>query len=310
MTDLARRVDPASGLDILNLESGEGLPLSTRSFIKALNLNLAPNDEMYEGNDAHYLACGASALNLILCALQLAQVSPREILDFGAGAGRVTRWLRAAFPLSSIGACDLRERDVAFVRNQFQAEAWVADAKIEALKAPTTYDLIWVGSLLTHMSAKDCGRFIDKLLSWTNPRGLLIISSQGRTALLPENQSEGYGLHAAAWRDVQAQYAARGFGYADYPNQTGVGVSLTKLTWWSALVERMPNARMILLSEGLLGDHEDVVAIQNVPIDAALHGQYASASQIASDLVSGVNPQQRARASRSLFGRRTRKNED
>jgi len=58
--------------------------------------------------------------------------------------------------------------------------------------------------------------------------------------LLPASHEEGYRLDAEAWSDVQAQYAELGFGYADYRGQPGYGVSLTKLSWWGALVERMP----------------------------------------------------------------------
>ncbi len=284
MTNLAPDIHRSHSSERLkNIGAMERLPVAARPFANFVNPSLAPDDEMYEGSDDHYISCGASALNLIMCALQATQASPRAILDFGAGAGRVTRWLRAAFPSAHIGACDLREQDMAFCRNQFQAETWISGIDIAALAAPNTYDLIWVSSVLTHLSAQNCGRLIDKLLSWTNPGGLLVMSTHGRTALFPENHEEGYTLDADAWSDVQAQYAALGFGYADYPGQSGYGVSLTKLSWWGALVEGMPNARVVLLSEGLLGNHQDVVAVQKMRM--AEQGALSTAEQIACDLV-------------------------
>jgi cyclopropane fatty-acyl-phospholipid synthase-like methyltransferase len=69
------------------------------------------------GGHEHYFAVGKSALNVIQATLVLAGVnSPKTILDFGCGAGRVTRWLRAAFPDAKISACDTREEDLKFVR--------------------------------------------------------------------------------------------------------------------------------------------------------------------------------------------------
>ncbi len=60
-----------------------------------VNLELYSGDAMYAGNDRHYLECGASALQVVLAALQLGRhTTPGSILDFGSGAGRVTRWLR------------------------------------------------------------------------------------------------------------------------------------------------------------------------------------------------------------------------
>jgi hypothetical protein len=286
MTSPPQNPDQPSALKTLKVAGAlAGLPTMTRPFADSLNLNIARDDEMYDGNDAHYLSCGASALNSIFAASQLAEVSPHAILDFGAGAGRVLRWIRAAFPTAHLGATDLREQDMAFCRDQFQAQAWESGVDIAALKAPGSYDVIWVSSVLTHLSAENCGRLVDKLMSWTNPGGLLIMSTHGRTALLPQNHENGYTLEAGDWRDVQNQYAASGFGYADYPDEAGYGVSLTKLSWWGALVERMPCARMVLLSEGMLGAHQDVVAIQKLQA-TDLGGEPHSAEEIARDLVS------------------------
>jgi hypothetical protein len=285
MTNPSQHTDQRSPLRTLKIaDSLAGLPATTRPFTGSLNLTLAPDDEMYDGNDAHYLLCGASALNLIFAASQLAEVSPHAILDFGAGAGRVLRWLHAAFPNAHLGAADLREKDMAFCRDQFGADTWKSGTDIAALEAPGTYDLIWVSSVFTHLSAENCGRLVDKLLSWTNSGGLLIMSTHGRTALLAQNHEDGYTLEAGDWRSVQDQYASVGFGYADYPDEAGYGVSLTKLSWWSALIERMPYARMVLLSEGMLGAHQDVMAIQKLHA-TALGGAPRLAEEIARDLV-------------------------
>ncbi|MFC7607316.1 hypothetical protein [Teichococcus aestuarii] len=77
---------------------------------------LSPEDGMFHGNAEHYLSCGASAYNVISAALDLSGVRPRSMLDFGAGAGRVTRWLRAGHPQAAIATTDIRPRDIAFCR--------------------------------------------------------------------------------------------------------------------------------------------------------------------------------------------------
>ena len=87
---------------------------------------ISPNDSMFHGNQEHYFACGESALRVISAALSLAGMeTPRSILDFGSGAGRVTRWFKASFPTSEIHACDIREQDIEFLRANFGIRAWV-----------------------------------------------------------------------------------------------------------------------------------------------------------------------------------------
>src|SRR3974377_710477 len=119
------------------------LPQFIEPFLPQLKLTLAADDGMYAGNDRHYLSCGASALAVILSSLQLAGKSaPTSVLDFGAGAGRVTRWLRAATPDAAIDTCDLRASDMEFCAQAFETTSWVSGTDIASLKAPRAYDLI------------------------------------------------------------------------------------------------------------------------------------------------------------------------
>jgi SAM-dependent methyltransferase len=143
-----------------------------------------PEDPEELGRE-HYFSVGASALNVINSVLALAEVdSPKTILDFGCGAGRVTRWLRAAFPQASISACDVREDDLAFVRNKLGASTWVSGTDVGNLQQPFPFplDLIWVGSVVTHLDEATSEALLCKLAEWLKPRGLLIASLHGRTA--------------------------------------------------------------------------------------------------------------------------------
>ncbi len=245
------------------------LPSATRPYLSSVNLNLTPDDVMYENDDAHYLSCGATALNVMLASLQLANVPPpASILDFGAGAGRVTRWLCAAFPTGRLSACDLREQDMSFCHREFLADTWISGTNIDALVAPGTYDLIWVGSVLTHLSADHSTTLIHKLLSWTNADGLLVMSTHGRFAKTHQDSGNFRYLHDEGWKTAAGEYVETGFGYADYLNQTNYGISLTKLSWLAELVEKMPNVRLVVLSERVWDEHHDVLAIQNRAISS------------------------------------------
>ena len=91
---------------------------------------------MFHGNVEHYFSCGESALSVILAAISLAGIeTPKRILDFGAGAGRVSRWLKAEFPGSRIAGCDIREQDVTFLRSSLGIEAWAVSADLRPSRA-------------------------------------------------------------------------------------------------------------------------------------------------------------------------------
>jgi trans-aconitate methyltransferase len=69
-----------------------------------------------EPNYGHYFSVGASALNTLLATISVAQTIPKTILDFGCGGGRVTRWLRAAFPTADLVAREQRDKSLIMSR--------------------------------------------------------------------------------------------------------------------------------------------------------------------------------------------------
>lgn len=242
------------------------IPQATEPYRGSVSLALATDDGMYleeGGDDRHYLSCGASALNVILSALRLSRApDPATILDFGAGAGRVTRWLRAAFPKAAIDACDLRASDMDFVARTFNARTWTSGTDIESWQAPGTYDLIWLGSVATHLNADKTVRLLDKMVSWTRPDGLIVMSLHGRRALHRQNSGEFHYMDEQSWEHMKRDYEKSGFGYADYQGQSGYGISLTKPSWTAAVIEKRADLRLVTLSERAWDGHHDILAVQ------------------------------------------------
>ncbi len=230
-----------------------------------VSLGLHDRDGIHHGNDHHYLTCGASAMNVISAALQRAGIIPGAVLDFGSGAGRVTRWLRAAAPEARIFVTDLRPDDLAFCTSAFGAISFPGGIHVDELISPAQYDLIWVGSVLTHLSEPTCEALTRKLMSWLNPTGVLVMSFHGRFVLARAAVFEHYGIQEG-WDEIVTDLDAKGFGYADCPNQSGYGISISTLAWMTRLVERIPDARLVLLEERAWDGHHDVVAIQKRPV--------------------------------------------
>ncbi len=226
-----------------------------------------PEDGMFHANRDHYFSCGASALNVISAAIALGDMRQiGSILDFGSGAGRVTRWLHAAYPEAGLSATDIRAGDLAFCRTEFGASTWVSGTSIDELSAPQDFDLIWVGSVITHLPEALSIKLIEKLLSFLLPNGILVFSVHGRFAHSNGPKAQNYGVDDR-WAEVERGYCGQdGYGYADYPFQTAYGISLAKPSWTTRLIEAMPGVRLLLLSERAWDGHHDVIAIQNTPV--------------------------------------------
>jgi len=123
---------------------------------------ISPTERMPTDPLEGYLAVGRSALR----AIRLAQLAARKpdfltILDFPSGHGRVLRWLHAAYPRAQLTASDLLTDGVDFCRNTFAATGVYSNAEPTAAMFLERYDLIFVGSLLTHVDIDQWDRLID-----------------------------------------------------------------------------------------------------------------------------------------------------
>src|SRR5712671_5242718 len=224
------------------------VPEIVQPYMASLNAEIHPDDGMFYGDRRHYFSTGASALACILHAVGLAGIArPKSVLDFGCGAGRVTRWLRVAFPHTSIHACDVREVDLAFVKRSFAVTTWISGTDVANLKPPGSYDVIWVGSVFTHLSVQTSGRLFHELMGWLPPDGFLIFSVHGRYVLRrADSGAYNYGV-GDRWKKLVTDYSESGYGYADYPKEVGLGpgygLSLSKSAWWIDLIESDSNMR-------------------------------------------------------------------
>jgi SAM-dependent methyltransferase len=201
----------------LNLPPDFPLPLMDRM--------VAGRDTMYLGSDAHYVSVGQSALRIIEAAL--GRTEPRSILDLPSGFGRVTRVLRARFPQAAITASDLDSDGVEFCAAQFGVRAAHSVSDFNQLQLGECYDLIWVGSLITHLRARKTHEFFAAMVRHMTPLSTLVVSSHG-PSIIPRLRKQAYGFPPEAAAELIAQYEQTGYGYRDYgDSEREVRASLT-----------------------------------------------------------------------------------
>ncbi len=225
---------------------------------------ISPNDVMYaSGPPERYWELGESALRAIRLSLQAAgQPKPRSILDLPSGHGRVLRTLKAAFPDARLVACDIDTDAIEFCARVLGATPIQGHDDPAAVEFDDAIDVIWCGSLLTHLDAPRWPAFLEFFQAALKADGLLVFTAHGRKVL--DNMR-----HGAAYLDeerqaaVIAEYEAAGFGYRDYIGQDGYGISLSA-AWW---VLQQLEGRVHLYSEALWGSH-DVFAVSLAKPDA------------------------------------------
>ncbi|MBI1211508.1 MAG: methyltransferase domain-containing protein [Alphaproteobacteria bacterium] len=232
---------------------------------------LDPADKEFAGSEAwrqeHYFRVGADALRLIVQNLIANNRSPpSRILDFPSGSGRVTRHLRAFFPHSEIVACDLYESHIAFCAQRFAAVPYLSREHLDDLSFEGSFDLIFCGSLLTHLPQKEVEAALRLIARSLSPRGIALVTFQGRYSDHIQRNKWKYladRLYARAQRAVRW----RGFGYVDYePSfravfsaQARYGVTLVRPHWVMRALEPREEIRILSYAERAWDDHQDVL---------------------------------------------------
>jgi SAM-dependent methyltransferase len=238
------------------------IPPSDHLHIKT---DISPNDKMFTGDREHYFGVGQSALRCINLSLQAAHQplhGVRDILDFACGHGRVLRYLRAFFPGAEIVASDMDRDGADFCARVFGAHAvYAVEDPASIPLEPYLFDLIWVGSLFTHLDAPKWIAFLEFFRRCLRPGGALVFTTHGHTTY--DWMMRGivdYGLPEHRAPDVRAGYERQGFGYADYSESQSWGHSLSSPAWVVNQIVSVNGLRPVHFSERAWDNHQDVYA--------------------------------------------------
>jgi len=222
---------------------------------------------MFTGDPEAYFSVGRSALRCIdvsLMAAGIQSVSVRTILDLPCGHGRVLRHLSEAFPNADITACDLLHDGVDYCAGTFGASPLYSDEDAANIALePNSFDLIWVGSLLTHLRADRWLDFLGLFQRSLRLGGLLIFSTHGREAFKRTAQETFYGVSGGAKAAVLFGYERRGFGYENYASSNTYGHSLSRPDWVLRQIAKFPQLKVVHFAEMAWDNHHDIYACRS-----------------------------------------------
>jgi SAM-dependent methyltransferase len=237
---------------------------------------ISPSEDMLEdpanpASLAHYRHVGRNAIELILQAMLIAnKTDVKTILDMPCGFGRVARHLAAAFPEAALSVCDLYEDRIAFCAEQFRGNPLLSKDNLSELSFPEPFDLIWCGSLLTHLPERkfrDALRLFSRSLA---PDGIAVVTTIGRFSPWFHHTCYKY-LSDERFILAERGFYQNGFGYVDYADPVSIdspryGIALSSAAFVVRAVEEDHSVRIVSFIERGCDGHHDVLAFRKSPI--------------------------------------------
>lgn len=219
-----------------------------------------PLDHMYRSGEAWYFPVGESAARLLRIAEATSWLPRiRSVLDLPCGHGRVGRYLPTVFPGADLHFADLDASGADFCAATFGGTAIHSRPELTEVTLPRV-DLIWVGSLFTHVDRERTARWLRYLCEHLNEDGVLVATFHGAWSL--RMQAIYPMIDAASWERIVDAYQRTGYGYARYPgSEQDYGISLSSPEALMGIAREIPGVRVAGFLERGWAENHDVLMI-------------------------------------------------
>jgi len=250
-----------------------------------IDMTMSPNDHMLTASKEAYIRTSLSGLKCVQNAVASVNKSPetiKSILDFGCGYGRVLRALKAGYPEATITACDLMEDSVRFCAEAFNAIPVRGHEDLSRIDLREKYDVIWVGSVFTHLPVERWAELLSFFERNLAPNGVLVFSVHGRTALwVFENHTLNKSrMSEDDFAEIKRNYKKSGYSFFNYSrshvtslsnmgidvSKNAYGLSFTRPDWLCTYLLKFEKLFLSNYCEGGWGRNYDVVSLW-LPID-------------------------------------------
>ena len=230
-----------------------------------ISTRIHPNDQMYVSFlGDHYLEVGFSAVQCILDVLCVSKTPPikiKRILDFACGHGRVLRILKAVFPDAHISGAEVDSTALTFCKNLFDIKPILSSADFEDLAAEEKFNMIWCGSLITHLPEEKTIDLLRYFYESLEPGGLCIFSTHGElVAQMIQTKSSNSRLPHNLSLKLCQDYRTSGYGFESYGKDPNYGTSLVNPERMRLIAAATGNWSEIFCKPEAWANHHDVYA--------------------------------------------------
>lgn len=168
------------------------------------NYQIADKDEMfykaivpaYKHVDDAYLAYMQSGWRMLNVIHQVADFAfdgssnVRSFLEFACGYGRFTRHLVMKYPVACITVSDIYREAVDWQHRQFGVCGVYSTPSPNEFPLVTSFDMIFVGSLFSHLPETLFEQWLNRLFNMLNPGGVIIFSVHDCHLMLATNSKD------------------------------------------------------------------------------------------------------------------------
>jgi len=234
------------------------------ALLDAVSDTVSPQDGMFRGNGQHYYSVGLSAMRCIRRALNELPRQASEIhtvLDLPCGFGRVLRFLGHGFPEARIHACDILQEGVDFCVAELGAIAAPSRPELDSLELEVRFDLIWCGSLITHLPAHRTRQLLRFFARHLAPGGALLFSIHGELVAERMRKGKDYGSRQERVQAALNNFSRDAYGFLPNPRQQDYGISLTSPGCIRTELAEIGCWRETYFQERAWDEHHDVFAL-------------------------------------------------
>ena len=157
--------------------------------------------------------------------------------------------------------CDINSSAIHFFARTIRAEAVYISRRFEGVRLPHRYDLVWSGSLLTHLDLPDWRSALTLMTGALVPGGVLVFSTHGEkpAGILRRGGADRiYNLDVPSQKQLVDAFDKTGFGYSDYAHRTGYGISLSSPAFVRSVLAELPGVTVGTVLERRWSDHQDI----------------------------------------------------
>ncbi len=142
-----------------------------------------------------------------------------NILVLPSGYGREYRYLIKVFPECNLFACDVEVPAVDFCVEKFGGTGIYSQDDVNDLDLHPQFDVIWVGSLFSHLNLEKWHDFFNLFCRSLKENGIVIITTEGQIVKKMIEFGDYQGISAEKAGNLLLDYENNGFAHVGYDSE-------------------------------------------------------------------------------------------